>query len=249
MADKKIKTIVTHVNVDADAVVGMCGELHKRDLFPNETTCRFVPAATKVVGENELAVDIQARKHGDADSYVGWQLVNDLPWYVVTEINQQDKYGSTESLIPIASIINAMKTEGQTDLEIVQHFYPAVVGWMSFKRLETEAEIIFEKLERVNIKGYNFILTKNNKNHFVGKVAQREGITGSIFQSDTGWGITRYAGPTRKPDLSKLNLPGWFAHPAGFLFCWGSRKSPKVVPPPQFKNVDEFVNWLDKELI
>lgn len=242
----KIEKIITHVNVDADAVIGSCVELIRNDLFPNETTIGFVPASTDVVATNELAVDIQARKHGDAESYVGWKCVDVLPWYVVEEVNQQDVFGSTESLVSIACIINAMRTGGLNDLEIVQHFYPAVKGLMMTKFLKEEAEHIFTELEKVQIQGFEFVITKHNDNHFVGKVAQREGMTGSIFQSDTGWGITRYPGQN-KPDFSKLNLPGWFAHPAGFLFCWGSRKSPKSLPPPQFENLNEFINWIDSQ--
>ena len=239
-----IKKIITHINVDADAVIGSCVELIRNDLFPNEDTIRFVPASTDVVAENELAVDIRARKHGDAESYVGWQCVDVLPWYVVEEVNQQDALGSTESLVSIACMINAMRTAGLNDLEIVQHFYPVAKGLMMSESLKEEAEKIFVELEKVQIQGFEFVITNDNDNHFVGKVAQREGITGSIFQSDTGWGITRYPGQYR-PDLGKLYLPGWFAHPAGFLFCWGSRKSPKKCPPPQFENLNEFINWVD----
>jgi hypothetical protein len=229
----KIEKIITHVNVDIDAVIGTCVELINHDLVPNEDTVRFVPADTFSVEENELAVDIRARKHGNAPSYVGWQCADLLPWNVVEEVNQQDFYGGTDSLVSLASIVNALRADGLSDLEIVQAF-------------KNEAVKIFETLEVVQIQGYEFVITNNNNNHFVGKVAQKAGLTGSIFQSDTGWGITRYPGQN-KPDFSGLHLPGWFAHPAGFLFCWGSRKSPKKGPPPQFVDLDEFINWLDSQ--
>lgn len=242
----KIEKIITHVNVDIDAVIGACVELINHDLIPNEGTVGFVPASTASVEENELAVDIQVRKHGNAPSYVGWQCVDLLPWRVVEEVNQQDSYGSTDSLVSLASIINAMRADGMNDLEIVQAFMPIVRGFIKMKSQKEEAKQIFEELERVQIGKFEFVITNNNDNHFVGKVAQREGLTGSIFKSDTGWGITRYPGQDQ-PDLGKLYLPGWFAHPAGFLFCWGSRKSPKTVPPPQFVDLGEFINWLDTQ--
>lgn len=240
----KIERIITHVNVDIDAVVGTCVELINHDLVPSENTVGFVPASTASVEENELAVDIQARKHGNAPSYVGWQCADLLPWNVVEEVNQQDFYGGTDSLVSLASIVNALRADGLSDLEIIQAFMPIIRGFMKMVIQKNEAVKILATLEVVQIQGYEFVITSNNNNRFVGKVAQKAGFTGSIFQSDTGWGITRYPGQN-KPDLSGLHLPGWFAHPAGFLFCWGSRKSPKTIPPPQFVDLNEFINWLD----
>lgn len=244
--EEKAERIITHVNVDIDAVVGACVELIRLNLVPNEDTIGFVPASTDSVGENELAVDIQARKHGDAESYVGWQCADVLPWNVVEEINLQDAFGGVDSLVSLGSIVNAMKTNGMDDLAIVQAFMPIVRGFMKMKSQKDEAPKILEMLETVQIQGFDFLITHNNNNHFVGKLARKVGLTGSIFQSDTGWGITRYPGLDR-PDFSSLRLPGWFAHPRGFLFCWGSRKSPKTVPPPQFVDLNEFINWVDSQ--
>jgi len=63
---------------------------------------------------------------------------------------------------------------------------------------------------------------------------ERLGVTGFLYQANYGLGVYRFPGRDR-PNLNRLKgaLPGWFIHPEGFLACWGSRKAPRVPPPPK----------------
>jgi hypothetical protein len=82
----------------------------------------------------------------------------------------------------------------------------------------------------------------------VAEVLNKEhGVTMQVYQDKFNLGVFRYPGHS-DPDLRKLTerLPGWFIHTAGFLACWGSKKSPATEPPPMGtpQNADELVALL-----
>jgi len=238
--------IYTHMNVDLDAVVGSCVELYRLSLEPTSDTIKFVSADTTMeeIPDGGLPVDIRARKHGNADSFVGAYCTDLLPPNIVDEVNEQDSKGYSRNRVPLALLIASLATYGMTDLEIVQQCYPMVVGWIKLQGEWKETEKYFHTLERVQLGKYTYIISKSVEHRSLSSIAVRNGVNGTIFWSKTGCGISRYPGQD-KPDLSTLGLVGWFHHPIGFLACWGSRKAPKSTLPPQFKTVEEFILWLD----
>lgn len=238
-----LKVVVTHYNVDLDAVIGTCVELIQRGL--NSRNVRFATAATKTVEDWEVAVDIQARKHGKSASFVGAYCRDVLPQNLVKEVNIQDSGGEVPSLVPLTTVINALKAAGKSDRKIISAFLPIVKGMMVRHEQAGTAEKYFRQSEKIVIGDYKFLLMDMNEkfNPFVKGIAMKNGICGAIYRSKSGWGITRYPG-FKKPDLRKLTLKGWFTHPTGFLFCWGSRKAAKKEDPPQFESFECFIEWL-----
>lgn len=237
--------IATHVSVDVDAVVGTCCELYRNLLIPNEGTVIFVPADTKSVEKGTWAVDIHARKHGKSKSYVGAYCKDLLPQQIVDEVNEIDSTGKSSSRVPLSLFMSALQNIGMTDLEIVQHMYPIVHGWIQLKKEWELAKEIVDSSPKIKIGDYRFLISMDNEIRGLSVAGANAGLNGTIFWGDDGCGITIY--PTDSQDrinLSHLQLEGWFSHPAGFLLCWGSRKAPKVCPPPQFPNCWKFIEYL-----
>lgn len=237
-----IERIATHVHVDADAVIGTCVELIRRNMYPAENTVVFVDADTKSVPKNTLAVDIRARKHGRGKSYVGYYCKDVLPWQICEEVDEQDSTGRSSSRVPIFMYVASLQKIGMSDLEIVQHMYPVVHGWIQLRIEWDAAEAIVASMRKVKIGDYKFLVSVNNGNRGLSGAAKRKGLDGSIFWSNTGCGITSF--DKHVLNFAHLELDGWYADTRGFLFAYGTRKSPKELPPPQFKTVGEFIKWL-----
>lgn len=237
------KVVVTHYNVDLDAVIGTCVELIKRGLYASNVA--FVSSATVQVEDWQVAVDIRARKHGNAASFVGAYCSDVLPKNLVKEVNIQDSGGEVPSLISLTMVIGALKAAGRSDRKIVRFFLPIVRGMMIIHEREKSADTLFRRSEKIVMGDYKFLLMDMSEkfNPFVKRIAMRNGICGAIYRSKSGWGITRYPG-FKRPNLRKLSLDGWFTHPSGFLFCWGSRKAIKKEDPPQFESFECFIEWL-----
>lgn len=237
------KVVVTHYNVDLDAVVGTCVELIKRGLYASNVS--FVSSAMESVEDWQVAVDIRARKHGNAASFVGAYCKDVLPKNLVKEVNIQDSGGEVPSLVSLTMIINALKSDGRSDRKIIKSFLPIIRGMMLKHEQGKVAEGYFRRSEKIVMGDHKFLLMDMNEgyNPYVKGIAMRNGICGAIYRSKSGWGITRYPG-FKRPDLSKLYLKGWFTHSAGFLFCWGSRKAAKKEDPPQFESFECFIEWL-----
>lgn len=236
------KRIATHRSVDLDAVIGVCCELIRHNLPPKEEYIMFVDADTARVPKDTLAVDIRARKHGRGKSYVGYYCRSILPYQICEEVDEQDSTGRSSNRVPLCLIPASLQKVGMSDLEIVQHMYPIVHGWIQL-RIEWEAaEAKVDAMPKVKIGDYTFLLSVGVDTRGLSNAAKKVGLSGSIFWGDNGCGITSYD----KHDLNfaHMNLDGWYADSRGFLFAWGTRKSPKTVPPPQFNTVEEFIEYL-----
>jgi hypothetical protein len=245
----EIKKIATHVQVDIDAIIGSCVELIRHEMLPTAETIMFVSADTPKVPEDVLAVDIRARKHGNAPSYVGWLCKDILPYQIVEEVNEQDSTGRTSSRVPLCIISAALQMAGKSDLEIVQHFYPIVKGWIALKKEWDAADSIVASLPKVEIGDYKFLISVDVDSRGLSNSGTRAGLTGTIFWGKDGCGITIYPAPNQL-NLAHLALDGWYADSRGFLFCYGSRKAPKTeadLPPPQFPTVEAFIEYLKKQ--
>lgn len=241
----EIKRIATHVNVDLDAVIGTCCELIRNNLTPTKETVIFVSASTARVPSDTRAVDIKARKHGKGKSYVGAYCRNILPYQICDEVDEQDSTGKSLSVVPLCLIPNALHMVGMSDLEIVQHMYPIVHGWIQLRIEWESAKAVVEAMPKVEIGDYKFLVAIDNTTRGISKDASNAGINGTVFWGKDGCGITVF--DTKEINLSHLELEGWFAHSAGFLFAWGTRKAPKILPPPQFSSVEQFIEYLKKQ--
>ena len=237
-----IKRITTHVSVDLDAVIGTCCELIRHNLIPSVETVKFVDADIARVPADTLAVDIRARKHGRGKSYVGYYCRDILPYQICDEVDEQDSTGRSSSRVPLFIVPAALQKVGMSDLEIVQHMYPIVHGWIQLRIEWDAADAIVEQMDKVTIGDYSFLISLNNNNRGLSSAAKRLGLDGNIFWSKTGCGIVSY--DKYILNFAHMELDGWYADSRGFLFAYGTRKSPKEIPPPQFSTVEVFIEWL-----
>jgi hypothetical protein len=244
------KKIITHPNLDLDnafSVVAYC-LIHRINITRENII--FVPAnkLKEDIPENYIPIDIQANKEKEEHSYFR-KFKEYFPKELIEEIEKQDTTGRSDSVFPLQSILISLKKTLHNDIEILRYLKPIVEGLMEIKEERKNAKKQLKEIPIVEIKGYRFIVLENKHiSQETGIYANRElNVTGTIYFNDNNMGIVRY--PDRnEPDLSRLKLKGWFSHSKGFLFCWGSRKSPKKNPPPQFEDIGGFVRWLKKNL-
>ena len=127
-------------------------------------------------------------------------------------------------------------------MEIVQHMYPIVQGWIELRKEWEEADEFVAAMPTVDIGDYSFLVSIDVERRGIASAAKKRGLDGTVFWNNIGCGITSF--DTEELNLSHFRLDGWFAHSKGFVFAYGTRKSPKGVPPPQFKTVEEFIEYL-----
>lgn len=104
--------------------------------------------------------------------------------------------------------------------------------WIGNDRQAAEVPADASRIEQVG--PYRFSLDHGGGlGPMTGIVPAQRGVTGLVFRDGPNLGVTRNPGRAN-PDLCRLApaLPVWFIHPARFLACWGSRKSPAAGPPP-----------------
>lgn len=242
-----IHTIVTHRKVDLDSVISVCAHLIRHNINMYEANILFSPDP---IPEGATLIDIGPDKHPDGFSYCSSHFNDFLPPFLVSEVARVDA-GEKSSIL--SAMIGALRRVNCPDLMIIRAFYPFVYGWSMMVEDERKADQIFDSIEKVEIANYRFIKYSGNKPvPGLSHLASRRGFVGSIYENGNNIGITRF--PTfNKPDLrpifkfvssKKVTCRGrcfnhWFSHPNGFLLCWGSSKSPALVPPPI--TVDELI--------
>jgi hypothetical protein len=240
--------IITHPNLDLDNAFSVVAYCLIHDIEISDKNIDFVPANKVKISDDQIAIDIKANKDKEEHSYFR-RFRDFFPKELIQEIEKQDTSGCSDSVFPLQSILISLKKTLHNDLEILRYLKPIVKGLMEIKEERKNARKQLKDIPIVEINGYRFIVLQDKDiSQEVGIYANRElNVTGTIYFNNNNMGIVRY--PDRsQPDLSKLNLKGWFSHSKGFLFCWGSRKNPKKIPPPQFKNTDDFIKWLRKNL-
>ena len=163
---------------------------------------------------------------------------------LLAEVEEQDSTGKVDDpRFPLARVLAAVRTEasdrGRRDVELDRE----VISTMSriirgLNLLHVARESAREYVSRSQIEtvgGCKFaILPPGETPPQVGIVLNEEyDVSGAIYQTGFDLGVARYPG-RNAPDLRKLQqyLPKWFVHTAGFLACWGSRKSPASSSPP-----------------
>jgi len=238
----KIKKIITHVNVDADNVASVLACAMANEL-PLENIL-FVPADYNKRSPDEIPVDIKANKHPDGDAAV-CSYKDMYPEEFVKSVVHRDNTGRYTDF---AIFIDALKAMGWNDFDIVKFFHPVMQGLTILKNKEHKAAEKIKKMKRVKIGRWEFLINEGRHHPLIRKIGPKLGCTGMIYADGNNIGISRFPGKN-EPDLSKLNLPGWFTHPGGFLFCWGSLKAPKERKQEEFKNVEEFIEYVKKKVV
>ena len=242
--------IYTHPYVDVDNVVATCAKLVTLGVNPKDADIRFVSANTENVPEDAIPIDIAADKHPDGLSYTSSYFSGILPDRIINEVVEQDSTGRSSSRISLAFIISALRQVGLDDREIIAYLFKIIRGWIELMKIREKERENSKKAEFVKIGRYFFMIKDSgNKFHGIGQKISRKSIkkpiNGFLYIDRNNMGVYRYP-MCKTPDFSCLKLPGWFSHPSGFLFCWGSKKAPAEKPPSI--SVLKFIEFLNREL-
>lgn len=163
---------------------------------------------------------------------------------LLAEVEEQDSTGMVRApRFSLARILAAIRTEAsdrglrdaELDREVIAVMSRVIHGLNLLHKARASAREIIAQARIEEIGDFKVAILP------YGEMAPQVGITlneeydvsGAIYHTRFNLGVTRYPGRTT-PDLRKLQpyLPGWFIHTAGFLACWGNRKSPATSPPP-----------------
>jgi hypothetical protein len=238
--------IFTHQNVDLDAIISVCAYCLTHNIALSAENVQFVPANQMEFPENAVLIDLQKEKHGHTTSHVHEQYWTRLPKNVTLDIDMQDSTGS--SFGNLQMVVVGLKHSGfkYTDLELCQYFLPIVDGWFRLEERKGDAAEMYKTLPRVQLGKYWFLVADNIRfMPHITSLALDDHISGTIYLSGFNLGITRYAG-LAEPDLTKLPCPaGWFQHSRGYLLAYGTRKANATRWNPQFRNLEEFIRWLE----
>ena len=180
---------------------------------------------------------------------------------LLAEVEEQDSTGKVENpRFSLASILAAIRTDAsnrgfrgtELDREVVRAMGAIIRGLNLLHATRKEAHDVIAEARIEEVGGARFaILPQGEVSPQVGIVLNEEyDVSGAIFRSGYNLGVARYPGRDT-PDLRKLaqHLPGWFVHTAGFLACWGSRKSPATeAPPVETPQIQEELLALLKEV-
>jgi hypothetical protein len=163
---------------------------------------------------------------------------------LLAEVEEQDSTGLVrQPRFSLARILAAVRTEVsdrglrdvELDREVVSMMSRIIRGLNLLYAARKSAHSVIADTRITEVGGVRIaVLPEGEIPPMVGIVLNEEyDVSGAIYKSGFNLGVTRYPG-RESPDLRKLqpHLPGWFVHSAGFLACWGSRKSPATSPPP-----------------
>ncbi len=251
-----MKDVIIHVTPDLDAC--MCVALSGADV----QAVHFVPAGapeipavcpccgSRLSGAERVLdhplgekgrLDPDGTRHAAACSMP--EAANADP-RLLEEVEEQDSTGRIlQPRIPLPRVLAAIRTEARNrglrgvelDREVVTAMTRVLRG---LNLLHTARGDAFEVASRARIEtvgGFKVaVLPVGGQAPQVGFVLEEEfGVSCAIYADGFARGISRYPGHN-EPDLRRLTpfLRGWFVHTAGFLACWGSRKSPATSPPP-----------------
>jgi hypothetical protein len=237
---------VTHPYLDLDAVASLAV------LGAAPADVAFVPAAAAFPADPDVrVVDHPAGEKGRLDddgnrhaALLSLPEAADLDGSdLLAEVDEQDATGTSTPRHSLARILGGVRAilrdeEGLTGSDLDRAIYaalrPVIRGLARQVRDRRAAEREADSVRTVTIGPYRFAVDDGGGfGPMTGIVLAERGVTGLVFRDGPNLGVTRYPGLV-KPDLRRPApaLPGWFIHPAGFLACWGSRKSPAPGPPP-----------------
>lgn len=249
---------IIHQNPDLDAVVcvALAGvgaeDVHFIPAGEKEIPVICPCCNKKLTGQERILdhplgekgrLDVDGTRHAAACSMFESQIADPL---LLEEVDEQDSTGKVVNpRFSLASVLAAVRSEASErgfrgtnlDREVVRTMSRVITGLNILNAKRQEADnTINGGVRIVEIGSFKFaILPEGETSPQMGIVLnEKYGVTGHIYAQQNNVGVTRYPGHN-EPDLTKLkrHLPEWFIHTAGFLACWGSRKSPAMVTPPK----------------
>jgi hypothetical protein len=250
--------VIVHPNPDLDAVtcIALSGA-RPEDVHFLPAGITEIPSACPCCGKKlserdrildhplgeKGRLDADGTRHAAACSMSESQTADPL---LLKEVDEQDSTGKiVHPRFSLASVLAAVRSEASErglrganlDREVVRTMSRIITGLNILNAKRQEADnTINGGVRIVEIGSFKFaILPEGETSPQMGIVLnEKYGVTGHIYAQQNNVGVTRYPGHD-KPDLLKLkrHLSGWFIHTAGFLACWGSRKSPATVMPPE----------------
>jgi hypothetical protein len=237
--------IFTHEKVDIDAVVSTLVYCITQHIPVTADNITFVPANFKGMKPCDICIDLEKDKHTEPSFLMKFK--DHLPAEIINIVNNIDS-GYSDST-GLSLMYKSLMTLGYTDLAILQQFEPFVRGWFLLKSELGWAEDNYKFLPVVDIGKYKFIKADHIRWVSAFKaIAIREGITGKVYHEKYNMGITRFT--HRGPDLKRLpgiNEEGWYVDDRGFLLARGTSKAPSNSHTTKFKNLDDFISWLDSK--
>ncbi|HPT08740.1 MAG TPA: hypothetical protein PLE28_03560 [bacterium] len=176
-------------------------------------------------------------------------ILEDLAYF----IDQHDAYGYCEAkefsrnniknigcFLSLNDCLHQLKAKFKDDEDVCRAIFNNLDGFYIIKRNE-----IFNKdyvLKNIEVVGQVAILVESNsRTHCASKIIFERGFQAYVYINKHNIGIlVRDTALIRAdhPDIvkiikeanEKIGDNGWFLHPAGYLTCWGSKKSPALKP-------------------
>ncbi len=242
-------------DLDACACVALAG-VHPRDVHFLPAGATAVPGTCPCCGialtGKERILDHPLGEKGrlDADG-IRHAAALSMPEAVqanpdlLAEVEEQDSTGRVlQPRFDLATILSGIRSEAsdrglrdvELDREVVSVMSRLIRGLNIYHAKQAAARELLRNVHIEEVGGFRVaILPRGDVAPQVGIVLNGEhDVSVSIFHQGHNLGVNRYPGRD-VPDLRQLakSLPGWFCHTAGFLACWGSRKSPAISAPPK----------------
>jgi len=229
--------IVTHIDVDADAVFSAALLQTLRPSAP----VTFLRADKEVEAEGVIVVDmmngpraVKGLAHGSAFGLIVKAIKDKHPLLYKTlspwakQLNLTDKAKPCNDRVVLADMVNAWKECGLTDREILERALELVGGkWKWVKRRQQQSE------RAATIPIENGIAVLGVEDRVKAKDLFRREALAVVRENEDGMAIVL----SKKAQKTGLNLSSlknddafgedWFFHPDGWLASYGGPKAPK----------------------
>ena len=229
--------IVTHIDVDADAVFSAALLQTLRPCVP----VHFVQANFEIETEEAIAVDmmngpraVKGLSHGSAFGLLVAVIKKPYPLLHKTlkpwakQLNLTDQAKHCNDSVVLADLVNAWKSSGLEDKEILQRAVELVSGkWKNAKHRKNQCE----RAASIPIEDGLAILGKDD--HVKSKDMFHRKALAVVRENDNGMAVVL----SKRAQDKGLNLSSlrnddgfgedWFFHPDGWLASFGGRKAPK----------------------
>lgn len=250
-------SIATHLYVDADAVFSAA---LLSVLKPNAQVL-FVPADSEIEDNRTLGVDLsngkQSIKGLDVGSAFGLLVIGmksiDKPVYRALrrwahQLNLTDSGEDCRDSVVLAELVKAWRSFGLGDEGCFKRAKELVAG-----KIKTERSEIKQKQLAKSVKITNGIAVISNSSKVRAAHIFNQGAEILIRESEVGHSIMISKKLMKKgvklTELTPLlEKKDWFVHPAGFIACYGSVKSPRDFRESGF-NLQEIVQFVTTWLL
>jgi len=257
---KEFVMIITHFNVDLDAVAAVwayCRFHQPQDIPAADVQFRSAALKAADVPQGAVVLDIDAEGVGvkgkkcpetgrvssafaELMQAAPVEVRDDLQW-LVKYVDEQDSTGTVahegdHQASGLQSTFRAIGTSVQTDRALIDQMALIFDGHLEMAAARRRA--IAEADEAFVSESGRVAVVVDSKEFATNGVLFDRGVEFVVFQDGNNLGVVR----SRESKLhlgtffaERLTVPEeeaaeWFAHSAGFLFCRGSRKAPAATP-------------------